>query len=41
MLHAITGMKHKDIAKLLEIPLATVITKYRRALKKMQNSIAS
>ncbi|MCM1194695.1 MAG: RNA polymerase sigma factor [Firmicutes bacterium] len=36
VLHAMSGLKHKDIAKLLEIPLATVLSKYNRALKKLQ-----
>lgn len=37
VLHAISGLKHKDIAKLTDLPLSTVISKYNRALKKMQN----
>ena len=36
MLHAITGMKHREMAVLLELPLATVLSKYHRALKKMR-----
>lgn len=36
MLHAVTGMKHREIAALLEMPLATVLSKYHRALKKMR-----
>ena len=36
LLHAITGMKHREIAALLELPLATVLSKYHRALKKMR-----
>ena len=35
MLHAVTGLKHREIAQLLELPLATVLSKYRRALKKL------
>ena len=35
-LHAVTGWKHKEIAKLLEMPLSTVLSKYRRALQKLK-----
>ena len=36
LLHAVTGLKHREIAALLELPLPTVLSKYQRALKKMQ-----
>lgn len=36
VLHAMSGLKHKDIAKLMELPLSTVLSKYNRALKKLQ-----
>ena len=36
MLHAAAGMKHREIAVLLEMPLATVLSKYHRALKKLR-----
>lgn len=36
MLHAVTGLKHREIAQLLELPLATVLSKYHRALKKLR-----
>ena len=36
MLHAVTGLKHREIAALLQIPLATVLSKYHRALKKLK-----
>lgn len=39
LLHAVTGMKHREIAKLLEVPLATVLSKYHRALKKMRTHL--
>ena len=35
-LHALTGLKHREISDLLGIPLATVLSKYSRALKKLQ-----
>ena len=37
LLHAVTGMKHREIAVLLELPLPTVLSKYHRALKKMRS----
>ncbi len=37
LLHAVTGLKHREIAGLLELPLATVLSKYHRALKKLRN----
>ena len=39
ILHAVTGWKHREIAQLLEIPLATVLSKYRRALQKLKNTL--
>ena len=36
LLHAVTGLKHREIAALLELPLPTVLSKYHRALKKMR-----
>ena len=35
LLHAVTGMKHREIAALLELPLPTVLSKYHRALKNL------
>ncbi len=37
LLHAVTGMKHREIAALQELPLPTVLSKYHRALKKMRS----
>lgn len=36
MLHAAAGMKHREIAVLLEMPLTTVLSKYHRAIKKLR-----
>ena len=36
MLHAVAGMRHREIASLLEIPLSTALSKYHRALKKLK-----
>ena len=35
-LHAVAGLKHKEIARVLDIPLATVLSKYNRAVKKLK-----
>lgn len=36
ILHAAAGLKHREIASLLNIPLATVLSKYRRSLGKLR-----
>ena len=36
LLHAVTGLKHREIAALLELPLPTLLSKYHRALKKLR-----
>lgn len=35
-LHALSGLKHREIAQLLQLPISTVLSKYRRALKKLE-----
>ena len=39
LLHAAAGLKHREIAGLLHIPLATVLSKYHRALKKLRSQL--
>lgn len=36
MLHAVQGMKNREIAQILQIPLNTVLSKYHRAMKKLK-----
>jgi len=36
VLHAVFGFKHREIAKMLALPLSTVLSKYNRALKKLR-----
>lgn len=36
MLHAVGGVKHREIASVMDMPLATVLSKYNRALKKLR-----
>lgn len=39
ILHAMTGLKHREIAELLGLGLSTVLSKYNRALKKMRGAL--
>lgn len=39
MLHAVAGMKHREIAGLLQHPLPTVLSKYHRAMKKLKTAM--
>ncbi len=36
ILHAVSGIKHREIAALLGLPVATVLSKYHRTLKKLR-----
>jgi RNA polymerase sigma-70 factor (ECF subfamily) len=38
-LHAISGMKHREIAEILQMPLATVLSKYARSLIKLNKHL--
>lgn len=37
VLHAVSGLKFREIASLLGIPLSTVLSKYRRSMKKLRD----
>ncbi|WP_097006868.1 RNA polymerase sigma factor [Lacrimispora amygdalina] len=37
LLHTSAGMKHREIAASLKIPLATALSRYNRAMKKLEN----
>lgn len=39
VLHIVSGLKHIEIAKLLGKPLSTVLSRYNRAIKKLQKSV--
>lgn len=39
ILHAVTGLKHREIAEMLGMPLATVLSKYARSLKKLKKAL--
>lgn len=36
LLHAVSGLKHREIALNLNLPLSTALSKYHRALKKLK-----
>lgn len=38
VLHAVWGYKHKEIAKMLQMPLGTVTWKYNEAIKKLRKN---
>ena len=38
ILHAVSGMKHREIAALLDMGLSTVLSKYNRAIKKLRKA---
>ncbi len=39
LLHAVSGMKHREIATLLDLPIATVLSKYNRGIKKLRKEL--
>lgn len=36
VLHALSGLKHREIAEMMQMPLPTVLSKYHRAMKKLR-----
>ena len=36
VMHAVSGLKHREIADVLDIPLSTVLSKYNRTIKKLK-----
>ena len=39
LLHAVTGLKHREISELREMPLSTVLSKYNRGIKKLRTRL--
>ena len=39
LLHAVSGFRHREIAAFLDLPLPTVLSKYRRALNKLRRML--
>lgn len=40
VLHAVAGFKHREISQLLDMNLATVLSKYHRAIRKLRESLS-
>ena len=38
-LHAVSGFLHRECASMLRLPLSTVLSKYNRAIKKLQQAL--
>lgn len=38
-LHAVSALRHREIAHMLNLPLSTVLSKYNRAIKKLQKKL--
>ena len=36
VLHLVSGLKHREIAKMLDKPLSTILSKYNRAIAKLK-----
>lgn len=39
VLHAVSGMKHRELSQLLDLPLSTVLSKYARGLAKLKKHL--
>lgn len=39
VLHAVAGFRHREIAALLRLPLATVLSRYSRAIRKLKQTL--
>lgn len=39
VLHAVSGLKHREIARITGLGLSTVLSKYNRAIKKLRKSL--
>lgn len=39
VLHSLTGLKHREIAEILELPTGTVLSKYNRSIKKLRKQL--
>lgn len=40
ILHAVAGFKHRETAKMLHLPLSTVLSKYNRSIKKLNTYLS-
>lgn len=37
VMHAMSSLKHKEIASIMDMPISTVLSKYKRSLEKLRN----
>ncbi|MCI9174928.1 MAG: RNA polymerase sigma factor [Lachnospiraceae bacterium] len=40
IMHDVSGLKHKEIAEILDIPLGTVLARYHRGIRKLQKEFS-
>lgn len=40
LLHVVSGLKHREIAKLLKLPLSTVLSRYQRSIQKLRKFLS-
>ena len=40
IMHDVSGLKHREIADMMDMPLGTVITRYNRGIRKLQKEFA-
>lgn len=40
IMHEVSGLKHREIAEILDIPLGTVLARYHRGIRKLQNEFS-
>lgn len=41
VMHILAGLKHREIAKIRQLPLSTVLSKYNRAIKKLRKKLST
>ena len=39
IMHAVSGLRHREMSELLQLPLSTVLSKYHRGLKKLRKEL--
>ncbi|MBR2673943.1 MAG: RNA polymerase sigma factor [Mogibacterium sp.] len=39
ILHSLTGLKHREIGEIMDLPTGTVLSKYNRSLKKLKKEL--
>jgi RNA polymerase sigma-70 factor (ECF subfamily) len=39
IMHALSGLKHREISSILNMPLSTVLSKYNRSIKKLKQEV--